>query len=327
MPQIEYGLCFHRTEPAGSVRYRAAAAEQQGFDEFWVIEDCFFTSGVSLAAAALTSTETIGVGIGIMPVVARNAAMTAMEIATLAEIAPGRLHAGLGHGVQAWMRQMNATVASPLTVLEETFHAVQRLLAGEQVSVQGRYVTLHQVQLDQPPSQKPLVSAGVRGPKSVEVSGRVADGVILADFVSADYVRWVRGIVGDDHRITVFASLAMGPVKAHGAIREGMAGYLAEVCGGAVGTPTSLHKAPFYDEFAGQAQESSWYEAALAMPDEWLTQLVAFGTPDQAAGYVASLVEAGADAVTFFPNPDDPQNDSDYAAAELLPRLRSLSLL
>ena len=45
-----YGICFHRDEPAADVIPRARAAEAQGYDEFWVIEDCFFTAGTSLAA-------------------------------------------------------------------------------------------------------------------------------------------------------------------------------------------------------------------------------------------------------------------------------------
>lgn len=301
---------------------RSQAAEAGGFDEFWLIEDCFYTAGISLAATALAVTSDITVGVGIMPVVARNAAVTAMEIATLAEIAPGRFHAGLGHGVQDWMGQMNASVASPLTVLEETFDAVQRLLAGETVTVDGRYVTLSDVTLDQPPVHKPLLSAGVRGPKSLAVSGRVADGTILADFVNADYVRWVRDIVGDDHRVTVFASLFMGPAETHADIRAGMAGYLAEVAGGAAeDTPISLKMAPFFHELVAQAATSSWFEAAVSMPDEWLTQIAAFGTPDQAAGYVESLVAAGADAVAFFPNPEEALEDGTYAAEVLLPLL------
>ena len=70
---LDIGMCFHREAAAAQVIDQARNAEELGYDEFWVIEDCFFTSGVSLAAAALTATERIGVGIGIMPVVARTA--------------------------------------------------------------------------------------------------------------------------------------------------------------------------------------------------------------------------------------------------------------
>ena len=74
--------------------------------QLWIIEDCFYTAGVSLAATALATTERLTVGIGILPAVARNPAITAMEIATLAGWRRGGSLAGIGHGVQSWMEQM-----------------------------------------------------------------------------------------------------------------------------------------------------------------------------------------------------------------------------
>lgn len=320
MSNPAFGLCFHRTEPARSIIERAVAAEQQGWDEFWVIEDCFFTAGISLATAAMVSTTAINIGIGIMPVAARNPAITAMEIATLAELGPGRLHAGLGHGVQFWMHQINEQVDSPLTLLDETFTAVQRLLAGDNVTVDGRYVTLDKVQLDAPPSARPLVSAGVRGPKSLAIAGRVADGAILADFVSADYVRWARQQMGDgDHRITVFSSLGVAPEGDLHLVREGLGAHLAEVASNA---PLSLQMAPFFDELQAKAAATSWQQAVAEMPDEWWQLIAPFGTPEQAAEHVRSLIEAGADAVAFFPSPYDPLDDCAYAAEHFLPLLR-----
>lgn len=320
MSSPAFGVSFHRTEPARAVIERAQAAEAQGWDEFWVIEDCFFTAGASLATAALVSTDSIGVGIGIMPVAARNPAITAMEIATMAELAPGRLHAGLGHGVQSWMQQIDERVDSPLTLLEETFTAVTRLLDGERVTVDGRYVTLSDVALDPPPSTRPFVSAGVRGPKSLAAAGRCADGAILADFVGADYVRWAKEQMGPgDHRITVFSSLGIGPAEDLGAIRQAMVEFLSMV---AVDAPLSLRMAPFFDELAARAEATSWPQAVAAMPDEWLHLIAPFGTPEQAAEHVQSLIDAGADAVSFFPSPFTPLDDCAYAAEHLLPLLR-----
>lgn len=315
-----YGICFHRDEPAASVIDRARAAERSGFGEFWVIEDCFFTAGVSLAAAALAATESITVGLGIMPAVARNAAMTAMEIATLAELAPGRFHAGIGHGVQSWMEQMGAKVDSPVTALDETITAVKSLLAGDTVTTDGRYVTLNDVALEPAPSTVPLVSAGVRGPKSLALSGRVADGTIMADFISADYIRWAREhIAADDHRITVFASLAVAPESDAASARQGMGYYLAEV---APTAPISLRMAPFWDELEQMAANSSWEEATQAMPAEWWPMIAPVGSFDDAAAYAQSVIEAGADAIAFFPSIFDPLADAELAGRELLPRLR-----
>src|SRR5699024_12017824 len=89
--------------------------------------------------------------LAILTAPARTAALSAMEMATLAGLGPGRVVGGIGHGVQSWMGQMGVRPASPLTALDEVLTTVRRLLAGEQVSFEGRYVTLDQVQLDQPP--------------------------------------------------------------------------------------------------------------------------------------------------------------------------------
>jgi hypothetical protein len=60
----------------------ARAVEELGYDELWVIEDCFLSGGLALAATALAVTERIRVGIGLMPIPLRNPALAAMEIAT-----------------------------------------------------------------------------------------------------------------------------------------------------------------------------------------------------------------------------------------------------
>ncbi len=180
----------------------------------WLWEDCFYTGGIAATAAALAATTHMIVGIGILPAPVRNAAFTAMELATLARLHPGRLHVGLGHGVADWMRQIGAKPASELTLLEEVTDAVRALLHGETVNVEGRYVRLRDVALNHPPTQPPLVSLGVRGPKSLRLSGRCADGTVLDASIDADGIAAARAAIdqGRDeaarittHRITVFA--------------------------------------------------------------------------------------------------------------------------
>ncbi|MGH1490357.1 MAG: LLM class flavin-dependent oxidoreductase [Acidimicrobiales bacterium] len=303
---LDIGSCFHREQDSASVMDQARAVEDAGYDEFWVIEDCFYTAGPTLAAASLAATESIAVGIGIMPTVARNPAVTAMEIATLGCLAPGRFHAGIGHGVQSWMAQMHEQRNSPLTMLSETLTAVRRLLAGERVTIDGTYVSLDDVELDATPDPVPLVSAGVRGPKSLRIAGQCADGTIMADFVSPTYLRWANQQIAAeaDHRITVFATMAIDADGA--AMRQAMTPVLAQVC---AEEHISLTMAPFYEELAEKAAKSSWETAVGAMPAEWWNQIAAVGTPDDAAQYLAGLEAAGAHAVAFFPNPAEPIAD------------------
>ena len=113
------GMVYARNFPASEVVPYARAAEAAGFDDLWVIEDCFFTTAPVLAAAALAATDRLTVGVGIMPAAVRNAAITAMEFATLAGLAPGRVIAGLGHGVYEWMQQIGQSTPSQLGRLDE----------------------------------------------------------------------------------------------------------------------------------------------------------------------------------------------------------------
>ena len=102
------------------IREFAERVDAGGVDELWVIEDCFYTAGISLAATALARTERLVVGLGILPAVARTAAVTAMELATLGQLAPGRIIGGIGHGIQEWMGQMGVRPARPVATLEAT---------------------------------------------------------------------------------------------------------------------------------------------------------------------------------------------------------------
>ena len=80
----------------------------------------------------------------------RNVGLTAMELATLARLFPGRLRPGIGHGVLDWMAQVGARAQSPLTRLREYGTALRELLHGRTVSITGRYVQLDHVSLDWP---------------------------------------------------------------------------------------------------------------------------------------------------------------------------------
>lgn len=103
---------------------------------------------------------------------------TAMEIATLEAMFPGRIRVGIGHGVQDWMRQAGAAVASPLMLMRDYVTALSELLAGRSVTTDGRYVRLTGVQLDWPPQQPVPVLIGGTGPKTLVLAGEIADGVI-----------------------------------------------------------------------------------------------------------------------------------------------------
>ncbi|WP_212754578.1 LLM class flavin-dependent oxidoreductase [Nakamurella aerolata] len=294
------GMCFDRSFPAAAVTEFAHRLEAGGVDELWLIEDCFYTTAPPLAAAALAVTDRLSVGLGILPAVARTPAITAMEIATLAGLGPGRVIGGIGHGVQSWMRQMGAETASPVTTLDEVIGAVRRLLAGETVTVDGREVHLTDVRLEHAPQPIPPVVAGVRGPRSLRHAGRFADGVLLDAPCPPSYVDWAKDQCRrspDDFQYRCFATMCIVPDRTE-AYRIS-AGFLTEMLDQ---HHPGLAALPFHDELVELGKRGE--DALAGMPADWWGQIGAIGTLDDAVAYVEQLRDRGIRGVSMFPAPD-----------------------
>jgi alkanesulfonate monooxygenase SsuD/methylene tetrahydromethanopterin reductase-like flavin-dependent oxidoreductase (luciferase family) len=183
--------------PPEQLRTVARAAEESGLAELWLWEDCFWGGAMSIASALLAWTDRLPVAIGVVPVPLRNVALTAMETAALHRLFPGRVTVGVGHGVQRWMGQVGARAESPVTLLGEYLQALRGLLRGERLTVGGRYVKLDDVALDWPPLTPPAVLSAAAGPRTLELSGRFADGTILDSTGTVDRLRDARRVIDE----------------------------------------------------------------------------------------------------------------------------------
>ena len=213
------GAIFTPSFPPEQLRPAALAAEAAGVPELWLWEDCFRESAFAAASAVLAWTERLRVGIGVAPMPLRNVALTAMEVATLERMFPGRVVPGVGHGVLPWMAQVGARVASPLTLMREYIPALRALLAGEEVTTAGRYVALGHVRLDWPPAHAPAVVAAGEGPKTLRLTGEVADGTVVPAGWTPRRIREALPIIQEgrdaagrtgEHEMIVFVIAAFG---------------------------------------------------------------------------------------------------------------------
>jgi alkanesulfonate monooxygenase SsuD/methylene tetrahydromethanopterin reductase-like flavin-dependent oxidoreductase (luciferase family) len=214
------GAIFRPQLPPERLRSVARAADQAGLDELWLWEDCFFESGLASAAAALAWTDRVRIGVGLLPVPLRNVALTAMELATLHRLFPGRLRVGIGHGVQHWMAQVGANVASPMTLLREYLTGLRALLRGEPVSMDGQFVKLDRVKLEWPPPSPPELLVGGEGPRTLRLAGEFGDGTILTAGTPLEKVRAVRADRDPGHRIVAYLHAATGPTAVERLERE-----------------------------------------------------------------------------------------------------------
>jgi 5,10-methylenetetrahydromethanopterin reductase len=322
----DFGVMFRCQKPPETLPDYVQRVETAGFDEVWIVEDCFFAGGIASAASALAHTRRINVGLGIVPAVARNAAFTAMEFAALARQYPGRFLPGIGHGVGRWMQQIGAFPASQLAALEEVAQTVRALLRGERLTLAGQHVRLREVQLDFPPTQVPPVQLGVRGAKSLAVSGRSADGTILAEGAAPVYVKWARRQIAggqaqagreDPHRLTVYVWVSIGDDRetARAVIRPALARSLPHL-------RSQLEPAGIQDEVMQVLVEHGEAGFAAAVPDRWLDMLTVSGTPQDCIASVQRFIEAGADSIVFIPPEQGEVGQIERLARDLLPAFR-----
>jgi len=159
-------------------------AEAQGFPAVFVDGDVSFLpsrgdgevlDGWTLTTALLNRTRRIQVG-SIRLVHHWNAAKLAQAVATLDRIAPGRLRFLVSIGGQPQDARFGLPLPPPaarIAWLDETLGAIRALWRGEEVSVQGRFVTLDRARVRPCPKNLAVEVAG-RGPRLLELVARHA---------------------------------------------------------------------------------------------------------------------------------------------------------
>lgn len=321
-----YGVIFHPRFPPETLAEYARRAESAGFDELWLWDDCFLPGALTSAAIALSATQSLKVGIGLLPATVYNPLFAAMEITTLARAFPGRILPGFGHGVGGWMTQIGAAPKSSLKTLNETVTAVRRLLAGEMVTTHGDRVNLEQVQMQLSPTYVPPLYVGAMREKSLQLAGRIGDGTILTGMSSPAYVSWalehirtgMAEVGRTNQRVAVYFDVKVNPdgEPARAAVRRSLTSRLpwADIQVSASG----IEK-----EVAAFLQAHGSEGVAQKMPDEWVDAFSASGTPEQATASIQRLIAAGADSVIFQPLDGDPACWEEYARY-LMPQLKSL---
>jgi 5,10-methylenetetrahydromethanopterin reductase len=290
----------------------AQRGEALGLDEIWVAEDYFYTAGFSTATAILAATEGIRVGTGVVSAMVRHPAVLAMEVATVDRLFPGRFVAGLGYGLPAWVRQMGASVRSPLGALRQRVDVLRELLAGNEVSVDTPDLVLDRVALTHPCAPPgPPIWLGVSGAKMSALSREIADGTLLSILAGEAYLRWLQGrhaevvaeataagrSVPTDHELACFSLLSVGPDReaARAAARE----YIATIICRRPDNPL-IQNSRSRDVITDLAPRGRDYVAAH-LPDDCLDEYMLAGTPEECAQRATALYDAGAASVVLFP--------------------------
>ncbi|MFP4635559.1 MAG: LLM class flavin-dependent oxidoreductase [Nitriliruptoraceae bacterium] len=296
----------------------ARYAEQRGFDAVWQAESRLVREATVPMAAFAAVTERIKVGSGVINNWTRNPALIAATFSTLDDLAPGRVRLGIG----AWWDPLASKVGiqrtSPLTAMRETVTAVRGLLNDETVTYQGDFVHLDGVELDyvhqeRRPKDVPIY-IGATGMKMMELTGEIADGVVLNYLVSPTYnqqamehlaagaERAGRSVDDLDRPQLVVCSLSDDRAEALDAARLLITQYLGQQphIMKASGVPESLLE-EIGQVLTWPATAEQVERAAQLIPDDIVQMLTAAGTAEECREKVQEYIDAGCTCPILYP--------------------------
>ncbi len=176
----------------------ARYAEDRGFSEIWQADTRLARDCIVMMSAFLVYTKKLRIGSGILPIWTRNPAVIAATWSSMWELGGkvdgrGRVMLGLG----AWWEPISSRVGvnrrKPLQAMREHVEAIRQLFTMEEVTYQGEFVQLDRIKLDvafgdTSPRDIPFY-IGATGPKMLELSGEICEGVVLNYVVSVEYIR------------------------------------------------------------------------------------------------------------------------------------------
>jgi 5,10-methylenetetrahydromethanopterin reductase len=164
----------------------AKVTEQLGYSHIWVGDSHLIwrEAYVNMAAIALNTTR-VKLGTGVTNPLTRHPSVIASAYATLEEYAPSRTIVGIGLGDSS-VETMGMKPAK-LSYFEKTMAEMRELLDGKEVQLEtGKIHLLH------PCKNKVPIYIAASGPKMLELSGRIADGIIVLVGVADEYIAHAR---------------------------------------------------------------------------------------------------------------------------------------
>lgn len=288
----------------------AQLAEASGFEAVWQAESRLAREATVPMAAIAAVTERIKVGAGVVNTWTRNVGLLAATFSTLDDLAPGRVILGLG----AWWEPLASKVGvdrrQPVQAMREMVEVTRRLLAMERVTYEGSFVRVHDIELDivhgdRSPRRVPIY-VGATGMKMMELSGEIADGVVLNYMVSPRYnaealaalaagaARTGRQLEDIDRPQLVVCSLDADRSVALDRARALLTQYL--------GQQPHIMKASgvsqdLLDEIGSvltwPATQAQIEQAMRLVPDDVVQLITASGSPDECRAKVREYVESG----------------------------------
>lgn len=296
------------------VRY----AEERGFEAVWQAESRLVRDAIVPMAAYAAVTERIKVGSGVINNWTRNIGLLAATFLTLDDLAPDRIICGIG----AWWDPLASNVgikrSKPSTAMRETVEVMRRLLNMERVTFHGEFHHVNDIELDvvhgrREPRHIPIM-IGATGDQMMELTGEIADGVVLNYCVPPKYNDRAlelleKGLKKSDRKLDDFdrpqlvvCSVDPDHDKAIDTTKMLLCQYLAQQPHIAKASGVSQDVITEIQSILGwPATKEQINKAKHLVPDDLVHRITASGTPNEARTKVEEYKKRGCTCPILYP--------------------------
>jgi alkanesulfonate monooxygenase SsuD/methylene tetrahydromethanopterin reductase-like flavin-dependent oxidoreductase (luciferase family) len=260
MTKVHFGVTVPQIKRTWQeARDAATTFEELGFDSIWVNDHLYgpqspsipILEAWSMVAALAAITDRVEIGTLVTPAGMRNPAHLGKVIATVDNIAGGRVIPGFGGG---WMAREFTDFGMPflrtgerLGQLRETVRLMRRMWDPDQqaVTFKGKYISVENLVCEPKPPRRPPVLIGGSGEQvTLKIAARYAD---IWNNLAGHQARLEHKVkvlrdhcqtVGRDPSEIVISQQCLCTIAPHEASAEPMAQRAKQLFGGHMGDPT-----------------------------------------------------------------------------------------
>jgi len=176
---VKFGIEFVPKEAFWKTVYYAIQSEKRGFDNLW-ITDHYNNRNVyvTLAVTAMHTKEII-FGPGVTNPFLVNPIMTTQSLASLDELAPGRVVLGMGAGDKTTLASTGIEAKKQLSAVVDSIAIFKAMLEGKSVDYEGNVFKVTGTKFNFKPRGQIPIYIGAQGPKMLATAGKIGDGVLI----------------------------------------------------------------------------------------------------------------------------------------------------
>ncbi len=287
-----------------------------GFHSAWFPEIIFSDAFTPMTVLA-TETDNLMLGTGIVGPWSRSPVVMAMTLSTLSHLCPGRIILGLGTQARPYVENWHGRhYERPLRAMREYITILKGLLSGELFTYEGEIFQVKDFQLKIPPEHPVPIYMAAIGPKMIELSGEIADGLIgtlfplsyVKDVVKPRLESGVKkaGRSLDDFVISNFLPTLVTEDDSAFELNRGQVMQFATAEESSPAYADCTAAAGFADELAAIKEKifaRDFKGALAAIPPEMVDALTLSGTAEHIHERVRTYHEAGVHIVQALPTP------------------------